>query len=245
MQLEPILPNGHQHYMYIYYSKWFKLNPDPHIGLCCICRFRIQCLRRYCYVQKNTLFPPRYIDGLYHILSPVCVYSSISAVGLHCYMMTSSNGYIFRVTGHLCGEFTGPGELPAQRPVTRSFDVFFDLRPNKWLSKQWWSWWFETPSSSLWRHCNDVRITDSQLSALMIHRCIWEGPCVMFYHGTCLYRMHHKTYPWFYVFYFVVVKSSVRLFLYSIRLAILCWIASLASVILRIIWVISVRPLLD
>ena len=27
-------------------------------------------------------------------------------------------------------------EFPAQRPVTRSFDVFFDLRLNKWLSKQ-------------------------------------------------------------------------------------------------------------
>ena len=24
-----------------------------------------------------------------------------------CYMMPSPNGYIFRVTGHLCGEFTG------------------------------------------------------------------------------------------------------------------------------------------
>ena len=23
------------------------------------------------------------------------------------------------------------GEFPAQRPVTQSFDVFFDLRPNK------------------------------------------------------------------------------------------------------------------
>ena len=51
-------------------------------------------------------------------------------------MMTSSNGNIFRVTGPLCGEFTGPGEFPTQRPVTRSFDVFFDLRMNKWLSKQ-------------------------------------------------------------------------------------------------------------
>ena len=47
-----------------------------------------------------------------------------------------------------------PGEFPAQRPVTRSFDVFFDLRPNKQLSKQWWGWWFETPSWSLWRHSN-------------------------------------------------------------------------------------------
>ena len=35
-----------------------------------------------------------------------------------------------------CGEFTGTDEFPTQRPVTRSFDVFFDLRPNKRLSKQ-------------------------------------------------------------------------------------------------------------
>ena len=47
------------------------------------------------------------------------------------------------------------GEFPAQRPVTRSFDVFFDLCPNKRLSKQSWGWWFETPSRRLWRHCND------------------------------------------------------------------------------------------
>ena len=55
---------------------------------------------------------------------------------IHSYMMTSSNGNIFRVTGPLCGEFTGPGEFPTQRPVTRSFEVFFDLRLNKRLSKQ-------------------------------------------------------------------------------------------------------------
>ena len=68
--------------------------------------------------------------------------------------MTSSNGNIFRVTGPLCGEFTGPGEFPTQRPVTRCFDVFFDLRLNKRLSKQPWGWWFEMPSWSLWRQCN-------------------------------------------------------------------------------------------
>ena len=69
-------------------------------------------------------------------------------------MMTSSNGNIFGVTGPLCGEFTGHGEFPTQRPVTRSFDVFFDLRLNIRLSKQPWGWWFETQSWSLWRHCN-------------------------------------------------------------------------------------------
>ena len=45
------------------------------------------------------------------------------------------------------------GEFPLQRPVTRNFDVFFDLRLNKRLSKQSWGWWFETASTSLWRHC--------------------------------------------------------------------------------------------
>ena len=46
------------------------------------------------------------------------------------------------------------GEFPAQRPVTRSFDVFFDLRLNQQLSKWCRRWCFETPSRSLWRHCN-------------------------------------------------------------------------------------------
>ena len=38
------------------------------------------------------------------------------------------------------------GEFPTQRPVTLSFDVFFDVRLNKRLSKQSWNWLFETPS---------------------------------------------------------------------------------------------------
>ena len=49
-----------------------------------------------------------------------------------------------------------PGEFPAQRPVTRSFDVFFDLRLNERLSKQSWGWWFETLSRPLWRYCYEM-----------------------------------------------------------------------------------------
>ena len=56
-------------------------------------------------------------------------------------LMTSSNGNIFLVTGHLCGEVTG--EFPAQRPVTRSFDVFSDLCLNERLNEQSLGWWFE------------------------------------------------------------------------------------------------------
>ena len=51
------------------------------------------------------------------------------------------------------------GEFPAQRPVSRSFGVFFDLPLNKRLSKQSWGWWFETLSRPLWRHSNDGIIT--------------------------------------------------------------------------------------
>ena len=52
-----------------------------------------------------------------------------------------------------------PGEFPAQWPVTRSFDVLFDLRLNKRFSKQSWGWCFETASRSLWRHYNVYNIS--------------------------------------------------------------------------------------
>ena len=51
-----------------------------------------------------------------------------------------------------------PVEFPTQRPVSRSFDIFFDLHPNKRLSKQCWGWWSETPSCPLWRHHNGHKV---------------------------------------------------------------------------------------
>ena len=51
------------------------------------------------------------------------------------------------------------GKFPSQRPVTRSFEVYFDPYLNKRLSKQSRRWWFETPSFSLWHHCNVGHIT--------------------------------------------------------------------------------------
>ena len=79
--------------------------------------------------------------------------------GFSIYMMTSSNGNIFHVTGLCAGNSPVTDESPSHGPVTRSFDVFFDLGLNKRLSKQSRSWWFETPSCALWRHCNDVATT--------------------------------------------------------------------------------------
>ena len=71
-------------------------------------------------------------------------------------MMTSSNGNIFRVTGHLCGKFTGPRWISRTKASDAELWCFFDLHLNKRLSKQPWGWWFETPEWSLWRHRNDI-----------------------------------------------------------------------------------------
>ena len=57
----------------------------------------------------------------------------------------------------LCaGNSPVPSEFPAQRSVTQSFFVFFDLRLNKRLNKQSWGCWFETLSRLLWRQCNGI-----------------------------------------------------------------------------------------
>ena len=56
------------------------------------------------------------------------------------------------------------GGFPSQRPVTRSFDIFCDLRLNKRLSKESIPQWFKTPSHSSWRHCNILIIPSVHIS---------------------------------------------------------------------------------
>ena len=74
---------------------------------------------------------------------------------------------IFSALMAICaGNLPVPGEFPAQRPATQNLGVFFYLRPNKRLSKQWWGWWAETPSSPLWRHCN------------VVGEPRWDSPCL-------------------------------------------------------------------
>ena len=68
--------------------------------------------------------------------------------------MTSSNGNIFALLALCAGNSPVSGDISTQRPVARSFDVFFDLRLIKRLSKHSRGWWFETLSRPPWRHCN-------------------------------------------------------------------------------------------
>ena len=98
----------------------------------------------------------------YKFLMVVCVLPYSSGL-LHCHgiqsydstMMTSSNENFFRVTALCEGNPPVTGGFPSQRPVTRNFDIFFDLHLNKQCSKQSRHLWIETHVRSLWRHCND------------------------------------------------------------------------------------------
>ena len=72
------------------------------------------------------------------------------------HMMTSSNGNIFRVTSPLWGESTGHWWIPLTKASNAELDVIFHLRLNKRLRKQLRLQWFETPSRSLWRYCNEI-----------------------------------------------------------------------------------------
>ena len=58
-------------------------------------------------------------------------------------------------------------EFPSQNPVTRSFDIFFDLSQIKRLSKHSRRWWFEMPSCPLWRHCkvDSLRCSETIISS--------------------------------------------------------------------------------
>ena len=58
------------------------------------------------------------------------------------------------------------GEFPSQRPVTRSFAVFFDLPLNKRLGQQWRRLWCGTPWRSLWCRCNDE--TAKKVSSIVV-----------------------------------------------------------------------------
>ena len=80
------------------------------------------------------------------------------------------------------------GEFPSQRPVTRSFDVSFDLRLNKQLSKPSRRRWFETPPRSLWRHCNE--------SGWHLQTTFSKAFCCLMNHVTFWFKFHWKLFVW-------------------------------------------------
>ena len=121
-------------------------------------RFEFQINSRFVHSSRNQRYIhvlPLYIDVVLTLFNFYRGQSVVPLLVIFCiklatcyltHMMTSSSGNIFHATGLLWGEFVVTSELPPQRPVARSFDVFFDLRPNKRLSKPSRRRWFETLS---------------------------------------------------------------------------------------------------
>ena len=101
----------------------------------------------------------------------------------------------------LCaGKSPATGEFPSQRPVVRSVDIFFDLRMNKRLSKQSWGWWYQTPSRSLWRHCNAWRSAPRSRWAL----------------DTTKPDIHHPALSKYFIFF---ISHNLQYFLQNLRCA--------------------------
>ena len=105
----------------------------------------------------------------------------------------------FSVLLALCaGNSPVTGEFPAQRPETRSFDVFFDLRLNKRMNEQSRRQLFETPSRPLWHHCHDIwgRVCHKQVSRVgtgeYISQYLWDViTCLC---PWCLLLAHNSSY---------------------------------------------------
>ena len=93
------------------------------------------------------------------------------------YIMTSSNGNIFRVIGPLWGESTGHQWIPLTKASDAKLWCFLWSAPErKYLSKQSRRWWFETPLHSLWRHCNSFLICCQALTWYFTHICLKRYP---------------------------------------------------------------------
>ena len=110
---------------------------------------------------------------------------------IHPYMMTSSNGNIFRVTGHLCGEFTGLRWIPRTKASDAELWCFLWSAPDKRLSKQSWGWWLETLSCSLWRHRNVLQCCFTvTLPIVWVFQCYLRNP--EWYSKIDLYHSKNK-----------------------------------------------------
>ena len=123
-------------------------------------------------ISRSSSFPTKGPDGIMqgHVFCPGLL---LVGVCLFCWLLRFVVGLVtrsktwwrhqmetFPVLLAICvGNSLVNDELASQRPVMRSFDVFFDLRLNKRLSKQSRGWWFETPSCLLWHHCNEKKVS--------------------------------------------------------------------------------------
>ena len=133
-------------------------------------------------LQTRRVVTSSMLLGTASVAAIACLWSSIvagnccnSTPTVRLYIMTSSNGNISASLALCAGNSPVTDEFPAQRSATQSFDDFFDLRLNQQLNKQWWRRWFETPSRSLWRHCNELSRWRQDVETLSVFLALGEG----------------------------------------------------------------------
>ena len=121
--------------------------------ICCMATY-FPAFKSWIHFRKHNKF-----TGIFHFLPFLDNEIGHVAENLSCRTWWCHQMKTFSTLLAICaGNSPVIGEFVAQRPVTRSFDDFFDLRLNIRLSKQSRGWWFETPSYPLWRHCNETGV---------------------------------------------------------------------------------------
>ena len=170
-------------------SSWNSLQNNPAMLIC---------LFIFCNIYMNKWW--NFVsDELIYGRKMLCfVWKALRSVICECHVMAFKHDDVikwkhFHVTGPLWGESTG------QRQVTQSFYVFFDMCPNKRLRKLPRRRWFDTPSRSLWRSCNESpatrnRLTTTRISKLHITDPLLDSPHIDLVTQKALRR--HDTFMW-------------------------------------------------
>ena len=138
------------------------------------------------------------------------------------FMMTSSNGNVFCVTGPLCREFTGHRWIPLTKASYAKLWCFLWPAPEQINNQD--AVWFETPLRSLWRHCNVVPSNDLVIRTSVGSFGVQRVTLVQFWIGKtgqvggfrALWKKWHTVLPWLpfleinYILHKAVVVCGVR-----------------------------------
>ena len=113
---------------------------------------KVSCGMRFFHFKTSVFVSINVHYGSHDLIKFCNIYQSLLGISQFCEHMFCEHMRSWR--HHQMGTFSSllalcagnspvTVEFPAQRPVTWSFDVFFDLRLNKWISKQSRCRWFE------------------------------------------------------------------------------------------------------
>ena len=150
----PLTLHEFRRFYYDIYSSWISwIYRDKHGTFCFFCKMVINKTIQLAISLSNRSCPYEFNASIdcwlkttsrYNVIAPSTVSTTQNAK-----LLPSPN---LCHSLMLCQPITG--ELSTQRPVMRSYDVFFALSLAHQLNKQWIHRWFKIPSRLFLRHCN-------------------------------------------------------------------------------------------